>query len=273
MTAKSNFNNQLRTGIFVFLGLTLLLISLFVVGGGEMMRSYVTLHASFDQVQGLAPGSVVSLSGVRVGNVEKIDFLPQENRLDVLMKIDKAFLPKITDGAEVEIRTQGALGDKFVYIIPGLASAPAVKAGDTLPVAKSTDLMAIISEKGGKAGEIFDIISEVHQITKILSADGRLDSMMGNLAVASKDFRDTAANSKQLLAQVHAEDMKNMSQAMTHMNKILAKIDEGQGTLGALINDPTLHDTLKSMIGGQDRKKTIKSLIRSSIEKSEDHSD
>lgn len=273
MTAKANFNHQLRTGFFVFIGLTLLLLSLFVVGGGEMMKSYVTMHASFDQVQGLAPGSVVSLSGVRVGNVDKIDFLPQENRLDVLMKIDKNYLPKITDGAQVEIRTQGALGDKYVYIIPGSPTSPAMKAGDHIPAATSTDLMAIISEKGGKAGEIFDIISEVHQITKSLSADGRLDTVMSNLAVATKDFREAANNSKKLLAQVRPEDMKNMSQAMTHMDKILAKIDQGQGTLGALINDPALHDSLKSLIGGQDRKKTIKTLIRSSIEKSEDHSD
>ena len=97
-------------------------------------------------------------------------------------------------------------------------TSPAMKAGDHIPVAASTDLMAIISEKGGKAGEIFDIISEVHQITKSLSAEGRLDTVMSNLAVATKDFREAADNSKKLLAQIRPEDMKNMSQAMTHMD-------------------------------------------------------
>lgn len=270
MTSKSNTSNQIRTGIFVFIGGILLLVSLFVVGGGEMMKSYVTIHAYFDQVQGLAPGSVVSLSGVHVGNVEKIDFIPQENRLDVQMKIDKAFLHRVTEGAEVEIRTQGALGDKFVYIIPGDPKAAVLKANDTLPVAKSTDLMAIISDKGGKAGEIFDIISDIHQITKAMSAEGRMDTIMNNMATASKDFRVAADNSKQLLSQFKPEDIKNITQAMNHMNKIMSKIDQGQGTLGALINDSSLHDSLKSMMGGQDRKKSIKTLIRSSIEKSDD---
>jgi phospholipid/cholesterol/gamma-HCH transport system substrate-binding protein len=237
------------------------------------MRSYVVLHAYFEQVQGLAPGSVVSLAGVRVGNVDKIEFMPQQNRLDVFLKIDKEYLPRVTVGSEVEIRTQGALGDKFVYIIPGAPTAPALKHDEVLPIAPATDIMSIISEKGGKAGEIFDIISDVHQITKSLAADGRLELIMSNLAVASKDFRETAKNSHVLLEQIHPDEMRSMAQAMTHMNKILGKIDQGQGTLGALVNDSSLHDSLKSLLGGQDRKKTIKTLIRSSIEKSEKQSD
>jgi phospholipid/cholesterol/gamma-HCH transport system substrate-binding protein len=47
----------------------------------------------------------------------------------------------------------------------------------------------------------------------------------------------------------------------------MTKIDSGQGTIGALINDPSLHDSLKAMVGGPDRKKNMKSLIRSTIDK------
>lgn len=54
------------------------------------------------------------------------------------------------------------------------------------------------------------------------------------------------------------------------MNNILTKIDKGEGTLGALINDSTLHEQLKSLVGGSQRKNHVKSVIRSSIEKAED---
>jgi phospholipid/cholesterol/gamma-HCH transport system substrate-binding protein len=266
-------SHQIRTGIFVFIGLVLLMLSLFVVGGEEMLKSYVTLHAYFDQVQGLAPGSVVSLAGVRVGNVDKIQFIPQENKLDVFMKVDKSLLKRITEGSEVEIRTQGALGDKFVFIIPGSPTAPPVKDGDALPVAKSTDLMAILSEKAGQAGQLFDIISDVHKITQSIVAEGRLDQIMKDMSSATKDFRQAAQDGKQVISEIRSEDSKKLTLAIDKMNSILTKIDNGQGSLGALINDPSLHDSLKAMLGGNDRKKTIKSLIRSSIEKSDDHSD
>ena len=52
------------------------------------------------------------------------------------------------------------------------------------------------------------------------------------------------------------------------LDKILSKIDRGEGTLGALVNDPTLHESLKSALGVNQRRKTMKTIIRSSIEKS-----
>lgn len=273
MTAKSQMSHQLRTGIFVFIGLILLMLSLFVVGGEEMLKSYVTLHAYFDQVQGLAPGSVVSLAGVRVGNVDKIQFIPQQNKLDVFLKVDKSLLHRITQGSSVEIRTQGALGDKFIFIIPGEPNAPALKDGEALPIAKSTDLMAVLAEKAGQAGQLFDVISDVHKITQSIVAEGRMDQIMKDVSSATKDFRAAAQDGREVVSQIRNDDTKKLAMAIDKMNSIMTKIDNGQGTLGALINDPSLHDSLKAMLGGNDRKKTIKNLIRSSIEKSDDHSD
>ena len=41
----------------------------------------------------------------------------------------------------------------------------------------------------------------------------------------------------------------------------MEKIDEGQGTLGGLINDPTVHDDLKTILGGAKKSKLLKFLI------------
>jgi phospholipid/cholesterol/gamma-HCH transport system substrate-binding protein len=50
----------------------------------------------------------------------------------------------------------------------------------------------------------------------------------------------------------------------------MGKLDRGEGTLGALINDPSVHNQLKAMLGGSPRKNHVKSLLRTSIEKEED---
>ena len=116
---ESTTSHQLKVGIFLAGALIITLVSIFFLGGDSFFKEKAVLHAHFDQVQGLAPGSTVTLSGIPIGNVDEIKFLPNENKLDVVMEIDAEFLPRITGDSVVEIKTQGALGDKYIYIISG----------------------------------------------------------------------------------------------------------------------------------------------------------
>lgn len=269
MTSHASKSHQLRIGLFVALGLLVLIVSLFLVGGDRIFKTYAILHARFDNVQGLNEGSMISLSGVRVGNVKKFTFISEENKLDVELKIDAEYLPRITDGASVDIRTQGALGDKFIFIIPGDPAGKAFKNGDQIPVAKASDLLSVLSEKSNDLTKFFDILDEVHKFAKTLNSEGRSEKIMKNLSESSQDLRATAKDARELIAEIRSQDSKKISSAVDKLDHILTKIDRGEGSLGALINDPSLHESLKAMLGAPDKKKSIKSLIRSSIEKSE----
>ncbi|NUN05447.1 MAG: MCE family protein [Bdellovibrio sp.] len=269
---ESNVSTQMKVGIFIAVGTLLVLGSIFFLGADKaLFTSYVRIHAHFDQVQGLSEGSVVSLSGVTVGNVEQITFLSEKNALDVKMRINENFIHKIRHGSEVEIRTQGALGDKFVFIIPSDIKSEVVKEGDVLEVAKASDLLGIIGERGKEADKIFDIIDDLHKITKSMSADNRLGKIMGNLETASTNLSKTSKEAQFFVAQINEKDGGGkLSKSIDKLDSILTKIDKGQGTLGALINDPSVHNQLKSMLGGPaSRKNNIKTLLRTSIEKEE----
>jgi phospholipid/cholesterol/gamma-HCH transport system substrate-binding protein len=50
------------------------------------------------------------------------------------------------------------------------------------------------------------------------------------------------------------------------LNSILEKVDAGQGTLGLLVNDPTLYGDLKLLVGGAQRSAVVRTLIRLSSE-------
>jgi phospholipid/cholesterol/gamma-HCH transport system substrate-binding protein len=50
------------------------------------------------------------------------------------------------------------------------------------------------------------------------------------------------------------------------LNNILEKVDGGQGTLGLLVNDPTLYEDLVALLGGAQRSLVVRSLIRLSTE-------
>lgn len=268
---ESNSSTQIKVGIFLSIGIVITLASIFFLGADKaLFTDYIRLHAHFDQVQGLSQGSIVSLSGINVGNVEAITFLPEVNALDVKMKVNKEFQARIRKGSQVEIRTQGALGDKFVFIIPGNPHEDAVKEGDILEVAKASDLIGIISERGGETSKIFDIINDLHKMTSAMTANNRMEKLMGNLEKASSSLNAAGQQTEKLVHQLNANGGgEKLAKSIDRLNSVVTKIDKGEGTLGALINDPTLHNQLKSLLGGSTRKNNVKSLLRTSIEKEE----
>jgi phospholipid/cholesterol/gamma-HCH transport system substrate-binding protein len=50
-------------------------------------------------------------------------------------------------------------------------------------------------------------------------------------------------------------------QAGARLNSILAKIDRGEGSLGLMLNDPTLYEELKLLVGGANRSAVVRALI------------
>lgn len=49
--------------------------------------------------------------------------------------------------------------------------------------------------------------------------------------------------------------------AGSRLNSILAKIDRGEGTFGLMLNDPTLYEELKILVGGAGRSRVVRTLI------------
>ncbi|MBL7545575.1 MAG: MCE family protein [Bdellovibrionaceae bacterium] len=267
---ESSLKNQIKVGIFLVLGIAVTMTSIFMLGANKSLFSnFSHLYAEFENVQGLARGSVVSLSGVVIGNIEAIEFVPEKNLLRVDMKIEREYLNRVFKGSSVEIRTQGALGDKFIYIIPGNPRDGAIADKDILPIAKSTDLFNVIAERGKETERIFDIINEIYKLTKTINNENHLGTTLANMSKASHDFKLMSEKSLKIVSEFSEgkSPTLQMKNSIDKLNSILSKIDRGEGTLGALVNDSSLHDQLKSMVGGNQRKNHVKSLLRTSIEK------
>ena len=57
--------------------------------------------------------------------------------------------------------------------------------------------------------------------------------------------------------------------AAGRLNSILDKVDRGYGTLGLMVNDPTLYEEMVSLLGGAQRSLVVRSLIRLSTDDEE----
>lgn len=107
---------QLIVGIFALFGILALVylsarlgrVALFPPPG-------YTLYANFDNVSGLKPGDQVSIAGVGVGKVMKIEL--HNYRAQVTLHIDPGV--QIDDQAIAAIKSSGLIGDKFVAIALG----------------------------------------------------------------------------------------------------------------------------------------------------------
>ena len=71
MTIKNN--RPVIVGMFILLGLAILVVTLFTLGGEKktFVKSF-TLNAVFTDVNGLLKGANILYSGVKVGTVKKI---------------------------------------------------------------------------------------------------------------------------------------------------------------------------------------------------------
>ena len=56
--------------------------------------------------------------------------------------------------------------------------------------------------------------------------------------------------------------------ALANLNQILEKINNGTGTIGALINDASLYDDIKSLFGGINRNRIMRNIIRQTLKES-----
>ncbi len=112
---------ELKVGIFVFVGLVILVIFILSIGGFKTWSSGYRINFDFNFVNGVKVGAPVRFAGVDVGEVKrvKLEFIPQENRTNVRLEAWIRKIIKIPTDSTVWVNTLGLLGEKYVEIIPG----------------------------------------------------------------------------------------------------------------------------------------------------------
>lgn len=270
---KTTWEHQKRVGIFVAIGLVIICLSIFFIGGNEIFKSTTPFKAHFSQIQGLTTGSVISLSGIKVGNIQDLNFISHQNAVEVTFTIDQEFSSKITEGSQIEIRTQGALGDKYLFITPGPVENKPLAENSLIPAAPQTDLISVLSEKGDRAAVLFEILENLQKITQSLVLDNKLAKIPAQTEKVLLQLSQSLTESHKLLRDLRGPDPTDSSSKIARIvdkaERIMNKLERGEGSLGALINDSSLHDQLKNLLGAQNPSQQTRSLLRTSIKQQE----
>ena len=271
MDRGSNMENtkalDIKVGIFISIGVIILLGSILVFGGKKsFLTDYQSYYGKLTTSQGINNGSVISLAGVVVGNVHKVDFVEGSNQLILTMYVETRYASRITTNARFSVKTQGALGDKYIFIDPGLATDDVLSEFATIQPSDETDIFDVISSKGDQFGRAADVIVEIHKLLSLINADGRSAKLMDNLVSSSENLKLLLAESRTALQDFKGDSKREGIQStLARLSSILKKVDSGDGTLGALINDSALHERLMSLVGETPRNSYLKPLIRKTI--------
>jgi phospholipid/cholesterol/gamma-HCH transport system substrate-binding protein len=260
---KAKKFTELKVGIFVVVILFLFGAGVFVIGSHQkyFQRQY-TLWASFSNIQGLIVGAPVNLAGLTVGRVNAIIFPedPRDKTIKVELKIKKGIQKRIREDSIASIQTMGLLGDKYVEISLGSPENKVLQDGDYIESANPFDLLAYAAKLEEAIDVINTILIDVREISgQVRGGKGLLHAILydpaggklvNNLSVASGSLDDL---------------MKDLSSTAKSADNIVKKVERGEGTLGAIVNDPTVYEDLKVILGGAKRSTIIKALVRYTI--------
>lgn len=257
---------EIKTGVFVLIGVAIIMLTIFILGSDQgLLKSYKQFHVKFPSTQGLAEGSVVSLSGMSIGNVDRIEFegsvsssetATETRALIAHINIESKYVELITQGSRASIRTQGALGDRYIFINPGAKTASPLPVGSLIQTEKSSDFLEVMAEQAGDLSSFTDLAKNLSLLVHSLNEEQRSALLVNNVSSASH-------NLSQLLAD------PNFKGTFLHFKNIMKKIDNNEGTLGALVNDPALYEKLVNLLGEEPRNKYLKPLIREAIRQNE----
>jgi len=258
---------ELRVGLFVLAATVLLVVVIFYVTGAGSLGPKYRLHTFLPEVDGLTVGAPVRVSGVEVGNVEKIAIATlkpgeqavKSRSIEVDLRIQKTFQSYIRADSSAGLITEGLLGNRYVDIDRGFVGRE-LQNEDELNgreeralkavVERSADLMQNLNAITKQASDVLDGIKNGRgSLGKFLvneEAYAHLNSSLGSL---DRVMADVEAGKGTLGQLVTNDEMFNRVNSVAgRVDTVLEAVQDQKGTLGKLVYSPEFHDSAKKLI-------------------------
>jgi phospholipid/cholesterol/gamma-HCH transport system substrate-binding protein len=256
---------ELKVGLFVTIGLGLIMLAILMLGGADTFFTRQTpYYAFFSGAEGLISGAKVTLGGLSVGTIKDVDFDAETKKIRVDFVIQRKYAEWVRTDSYAEIATQGLLGDKFIALNVGTNEAKPIQPGGQVESRATQGLAEIVSKSDQLMLSLNSIAQNLDSVLKTFHANGRSETFFDGLA---KTSRNLSLLSGKLNADMEGGGLKS---SVRHLNAVLEKIDNGTGTLGALINDPGLYYDVRALFGGANRNRIVRNLVRQTVKENEE---
>ncbi len=216
----NNTSQSIRVGLFFLLGLALAWITFESLNGGRLFKKEgYTLVAGFANLKGLKTGDEIRMAGVKVGAVALTRLAG--NRVEALLAIEPNV--KIPNDAVASVEQSSLLGSNYLGITFGTPGSPLLKDQDEIKTKPTVDMSEVISQLGTLGSKLEQVIGD---IGKSMGAGGDKGSIF------------------ERIDKLVTDNGPKLTESISNLQDITAKIKNGEGTMGKLVNDPKLHDEL-----------------------------
>lgn len=256
-----------KLGLFVFLGTVLLVIAIFLIGNKNALFSdNIFVKTYFDNVEGLRTGAAVRLNGLNVGSVSNVRLMEMNQyRVEVTMRINRDIKQFIRLDSEAAIETEGIIGSKIVVITPGSKENATIEDGGVIMSQAPVNMSQIIAETQGIMGYVKDLTKEFSEVlVKVNRGEGTMGKLVNDDQLYFEAVNIVQSADTALIVMVDRlekmsgfiiglgtgiEDIVgNVDSAATDLRDLIAKIEGGEGALGALIADESVYDSIKTVV-------------------------
>jgi phospholipid/cholesterol/gamma-HCH transport system substrate-binding protein len=267
-------SREIKTAVLVLMSILLFIWGYNFLKGKNLFDNNNKLYVIYENVAGLAPSAPVTLNGLTIGKVNSITINP-DGKLLVELHITTDF--PISKSSIAEIYDSGLVGGRQIAIKPNLLDKNYTVSGDYLKASSKlglTDalaqqlepLQAKIQELLKNADVLFTNVNDVLDTQtrqNLKSSIASLNATLSEFSVASKNVNELLAENKSKLnntlknvdkvsgnfatisdslAKANlGQTVKNLEKTLAKVDKIMAELEQGKGTMGKLIKDETMY--------------------------------
>lgn len=246
-------NKNARLGLLIVSGVLLFIVGLFAIGNRTFLFSNtMQVQSSFTRVAGLQSGAQVHYQGVGVGRVESVR-LPVEpgGRITVTMSIAQRAQHLIRENTQAQIKSDGLVGEQIIVLVNPAEVADPIEEGGVLPGIDPIDVFEITDRAMASVQNFESAAIAFEEIMRdVQRGEGTLgkviyDSTLYYEVVQTTNETRRVMSSLAASAETSAEILVDLvEEAAGSINSILVKAESGEGTLGRLLNDPSVYESL-----------------------------
>jgi phospholipid/cholesterol/gamma-HCH transport system substrate-binding protein len=286
---NSENKRSVIVGLFVFIGLAILVAGILVLGGQQnRFAKTVRVTADFTNIGGLKKGSNVWFSGVKIGTIREVNFT-KNRRVEIVMSIEEKSSIYIRKDAIAALSSEGFIGNKIIEIQGGSSSVPPIEEGDRLESKEAVNTDEMIATLQINNENLVAITENIKNLSdRVRQGEGTVgaffaDSMLAvnikltmanlnqaalnskNITADFKQFSNQLNNKESLIGQLMSDTVvfSNLSSAVAQLQEVTKtastltlnlsqasqKLSEKDNSIGVLLNDEEVADQLKRTLG------------------------
>ncbi|MBN1499369.1 MAG: MCE family protein [Spirochaetes bacterium] len=262
-------STEAKVGMMITFSFTVFIVMVAVLAKFNVSRSGYNIKLYYSFLNDLRVGAAAKIGGgIKIGEVK--DISQSGDKTIITLWIDNKY--KLTKSTTFAIFTTGLIGEKYInVIVPSIQTNEGyLKDGDVkygIDPASFDKMMqtfeSFMTDKSGGEilADIFQNSSRFVDNLNSIAEENRSDirssvtttrvmvyDLQAQTKIMMEELNKLAKNSAEI-SEVNKEDIKitlrNLSETTDNLNKIIYRLENGDGTLGKLITDDEIYNNLR----------------------------